>query len=193
VGLGWLEPLLTYPGRLDVAVHLEPVTPAVAADRLRKQRARLESTRRLAASRGRLGDPLVDAAADDAADLAQAVARGTTRLFRVGIYLSVHAATADALTEAVARVRTLAASLLLDTEPATWRAVHGWVTTLPLGVDALKLRRTLDTTAIAAAFPFTSPDLPATDPAQPGATTGVLYGVNAASTGLIVWDRWAST
>jgi hypothetical protein len=190
VGLGWLEPLLTYPGRLDVAVHLEPVTPAVAADRLRKQRARLESTRRLAASRGRLGDPLVDAAADDAADLAQAVARGTTRLFRVGIYLSVHAATADALAEAVARVRTLAASLLLATEPATWRAVHGWVTTLPLGVDALKLRRTLDTAAIAAAFPFTSPDLPAADPARPGVASGVLYGVNAASTGLIVWDRW---
>ena len=43
VGPGWLESLTAYPGRLDVSLHIEPVPPAVAAERLRKQRARLES------------------------------------------------------------------------------------------------------------------------------------------------------
>ncbi len=191
VAPGWLEPVLTYPGRLDVALHIEPVPPPVAADRLRKQRARLESTRRLSDSKGRLQDPELDAAADDATDLAYAVARGQTRLFKVGIYLTVHAATQAALADCVARVRALGESLLLRTEPATWRPLQGWVTTLPLGVDALKLRRTLDTSALAAAFPFTSPDLPAADPVHPGRLSGVLYGVNATSPGLVVWDRWA--
>ena len=191
VAPGWLEPVLTYPGRLDVALHIEPVPPVIAADRLRKQRARLESTRRLSDSKGRLQDPELDAAADDATDLAYAVARGQTRLFKVGIYLTVHAATPTALADGVARVRALAESLLLRTEPATWRPVQGWATTLPLGVDALKLRRTLDTSALAAAFPFTSPDLPAADPVHPGRLSGVLYGVNATSPGLVVWDRWA--
>ena len=46
VAPGWLEPLLSYPGRLDVALHIDPVPPAAAADRLRRQRARLESGRR---------------------------------------------------------------------------------------------------------------------------------------------------
>ena len=193
VALGWLEPLLTYPGRLDVAVHLEPVPAPTAADRLRRQRARLEASRRMASSRGALGDPQVEAAAEDAADLARSLARGSTHLFRVGIYLTVHASDPEALAEAVAQVRALAASLLLTTEPATWRAVHGWVTTLPLGIDALRLRRTLDTAALAAAFPFTSPDLPAADPTRPGAATGVLYGTNATSTGLVIWDRWTQS
>lgn len=191
VAPGWLEPVLTYAGRLDVALHIEPVPPVIAADRLRKQRARLESTRRLSDSQGRLQDPELDAAADDATDLAYAVARGQTRLFKVGIYLTVHAPTQAALADGVARVRALCESLLLRTEPATWRPVQGWTTTLPLGVDALKLRRTLDTSALAATFPFTSPDLPAADPVHPGRLSGVLYGVNATSPGLVVWDRWA--
>ncbi|HEY1818819.1 MAG TPA: conjugal transfer protein TraC, partial [Trebonia sp.] len=51
---GWLEPLLSYPGRLDVTLHIEPIPVAVAAARLRRQRARLESGRRAGADRGRL-------------------------------------------------------------------------------------------------------------------------------------------
>jgi hypothetical protein len=47
--------------------------------RLRTQRARPESSRRLDADKGRLGDPSVEAAADAAADLADRVARGATR------------------------------------------------------------------------------------------------------------------
>jgi hypothetical protein len=54
----------------------------------------------------------------------------------------------------------VASSLLLVTAPATFRSLQGWVTTLPAGTDALKLTRTMDTAALAAAFPFTSPDLP---------------------------------
>jgi hypothetical protein len=202
VGPGWLEPLLTWPGRLDVAVHIEPVPAVAAAERLRRQRARLESSQQWAAAKGRLSDPGLDASAEAARDLAEQLARGQGRLFRVGIYLTVHAPSLDQLRAAVAEVRALAASLLLDTQPATWRAVQGWTTTLPLGVDSLKLRRTLDTAALAAAFPFTSPDLPPPDPTEPGPATsgrtvaavasgGVLYGVNDASAGIVLWDRFA--
>ena len=49
VAAGWLEPLTTYPGRLDVTLHIEPIPAAVAAARLRRQRARLESGRRAGA------------------------------------------------------------------------------------------------------------------------------------------------
>ena len=46
VGHGWLEPLTAHPSRLDVALHIEPVPANIAADRLRRQLARLESGRR---------------------------------------------------------------------------------------------------------------------------------------------------
>ena len=191
VAPGWLEPLLSYPGRLDVALHIEPIPPAVAAGRLRRQRARLESGRRAGADRGQLDDPDTEAAADDARELAYRLARGEGKLFRLGLYLTVHADSEDDLAEEVAAVRAVAGSLLLVTAPATFRSLQGWVTTLPAGTDNLKLTRTMDTAALAAAFPFTSPDLPVADPAGPEPLPGILYGANTAGPGLVAWDRWA--
>ena len=52
VGAGWLEPILAYPGRVDVVLHIEPVPPQVAAQRLRKQRGRLESSQKRSSERG---------------------------------------------------------------------------------------------------------------------------------------------
>jgi type IV secretory pathway VirB4 component len=193
VGPGWLEPLTAWPGRVDVTVHIEPIPTAVAAARLRRQLTRLESTRRTTTDRGRLADPGVDAATADAEDMAAGLARGDGRLFQVGLYLTVHADTEDQLDAEVAAARAVAASLLLDCVPTSWRALQGWITTLPVGVDLLRMGRTLDTAALAAGFPFSSPDLPARDPATPGAApAGVLYGVNSATGGLVLWDRWAA-
>jgi len=188
---GWLQPLLSYPGRVDVSLHVEPIDPVTAADRLKKQLARLESGRRNDDQHGRLLDPQVEVATEDAYDLAARVARGEGKLYRVGLYLSVHAPDAATLIDEVAAVRSLAASLLLDAKPATYRSVQGWVTCLPLGLDQLRMRRTFDTSALSAAFPFTSPDLPAPDPTSLEAPSGVLYGYNLGSQGLVHWDRFA--
>jgi type IV secretory pathway VirB4 component len=191
VGVAWLEPILSWPGRLDLAVHIEPLAADTAARQLRRQRARLESSRRLDADRGRLGDPQLDAAADDAAELADQVARGAAKLFRTGVYVTVHAATAEALAAACDQIRAAAAASLLDLQPVTHRQLAGWITTLPLATDAIGLHRTLDTHALAAALPLASPDLPGPLPGDPPPTGGVLYGVNLASAGVVVWDRWA--
>jgi type IV secretory pathway VirB4 component len=183
VGRGWLEPLCAHPGRLDVAVHIDPVPAALAAERLRRQLARLESGRRADAAKGRLADPDVEVAAEDARELAAGLARGEQKLFRVALVLTVHAADEKTLEAECARVRSLGASMLLDARPATWRSLQGWSSTLPLGVDALGQRRAFDTDALAASFPFASAEL--------SATTGVLYGTTQSGTGLVSWDRFA--
>ncbi|WP_204000901.1 VirB4 family type IV secretion system protein, partial [Virgisporangium aurantiacum] len=191
LSLAWPDILLSWPGRLDWVEHIEPIPGASAAAKLRTQRARLESARRLDFDKGRLGDPVTDAAAEDAADLADRVARGSARLFRAGHYLCVHAPTEDELVEAVAEVRAAASSVLLDTQPATWRQLQGWTSTLPLGVDSLRMRRVFDTDALAAAFPLASADLPAPLPGDGVPSGGVLYGLNTASNGVVWWNRWA--
>ncbi|WP_374536192.1 VirB4 family type IV secretion system protein [Micromonospora aurantiaca (nom. illeg.)] len=191
VGPAWLEPLLSWPGRLDLALHIDPIPAPVAASRLRNQRARFESSRRADEQRGKLADPYVEAAADDAADLAERLARGAAKLFRVGLYLTVHARTEAELLDACAQVKAAAASTLIEVQPATWRHLPGWTTTLPLATDSLQMRRTMDTQALAAAFPLASADLPAPLPGDPATTGGVLYGVNPDSQGIVWWDRWA--
>lgn len=189
VTAGWLGPLLTHPGRVEVAVHIDPVDPVTAATRLRRQLTRLESSRMHDAHRGRLSDPLVDVAVEDAADLSARVARAEARLFRVGVYLTVHGETESELAEEVAAVRALAASLLVDTATLSYRAAQAWATTLPLGLDLIRVCRTFDTAALAAAFPFDSPQLPVPDPVEAARPSGVLYGRDAAS-GLLFVDRF---
>ncbi|MEV8504522.1 DUF87 domain-containing protein [Actinoplanes sp. NPDC051475] len=191
VGPAWLEPLLSWPGRLDLALHIDPLPAPLAATQLRKQRARLESTRRAGAARAALSDPYADAAADDAANLAERLARGQAKLFRVAVYATVHARTELELATACAQVKAAAASTLLDVQPATWRHLAGWSSTLPLATDGLRLPRIMDTQALAASFPFASPDLPAPLPGEPATTGGVLYGVNPDSTGIVWWNRFA--
>jgi type IV secretory pathway VirB4 component len=183
VSRGWLAPLLHAARDADVALHIEPVPPPLAADRLRRQRARLESTRRLDAERGRLADPTVDAAAEDAEELAGRLARGESKLFRSGLYLSVSADSRDELDERMQRLRAICASLLLHVVPASFRPIEGWLSTLPLGLDRLRLRRAFDTEALAASFPFAAAD-PSADP------DGVLYGLAASGAPLLL-DRFA--
>ncbi|NUS84363.1 MAG: conjugal transfer protein TraC [Streptomyces sp.] len=188
---GWLAPLLNFPGHLDIALHIDPVPNPVAADGLKKQRARLESGRRGGFDKGHLDDPEVEAAAADAAELAYRIARGEGKLFRVGLYMTVHAADEETLAEQVAAVRAVAESLLMTVAPTTYRALPGWLATLPLGIDTLKVRRTFDTAALAACFPFTSPDLPSpVEDAGTGTASAVLYGLNAVSGAPVLWDRF---
>ena len=193
VGYGWLAPLLEHPGRLEVALHVEPMRNELAAERLRRQSARLESARRADAAKGRLVDPGVEVAAADAAELSARLARGQSKLFRVGLYVTVHARDVGALDAECARVKAVLSSLLLDAVPATFRSLQGFVTTLPVGLDNLSMLRTLDTDALAAAFPFSGVDL---------AAGGVLYGTTVAAAGaagsgtagssLVCWDRFAA-
>ena len=182
VGYGWLEPLTATPTRVDVSLQVAPTPVPVAADRLRRQLARLESTRRDDASHGRLANPDVDVAAEDARTLADALARGNSRLFRVGLTITVHAATPGELDAECVRIRGVCAGMLLDLQPATFRQLQGWITSLPVGVDQLALNRTFDTAALAAAYPFANAD--------PTTTSGVLYGTTAAGSGLLLWDRF---
>ena len=183
VKAGWLQPLLSYPGAADVALHVEPFPSQLAADRLRRQLARLESTRRMDEQHSKLADPTLEVAVEDTADLAARLARGEDRLFRVGLYVTVRAESEEALAREVASVRSLASSMLLDVAPVTFRALQGFVSTLPVGVDALKLRRTFDTTALATTFPFASTEIEMTG--------GILMGRNAESGSLIFSDRFA--
>jgi type IV secretory pathway VirB4 component len=186
----WLETIYTYPARIDVAIHAEPVAPLAAASRLRKQRARLEAGRRGDADKGRLEDPVAEAAAQDAAELAHRVARSSAKLFKAAIHLTAYARSEDELDAILAEVKGLLAAQLATVTPATFRQLEGWTATLPVGLDRLGPPRTLATEALAACLPIASPDLTRLDENGGGGVAGVLWGLNTATGNPVFWDRW---
>lgn len=183
VGPGWLSPLLNHHGPVDVSLQVQAIPNEVAATRLRRQIARLESTRRIDKSKSRLPDPELDTAAEDALELAAGIARGEGRLFRVGLYFTVRAASPEQLEAEAARVRSIASSLLLDARPLTFRQEEGWLSTLPVGLDAVGITRTFDTRALASAFPFSSAEF-----THDG---GILCGLNSSTGSPVFLDRFS--
>ena len=137
---GWLEPLTGLPFPVAVSVHLGALDPVTAGSRLRRQLARLESGLRSDTEHGRLRDPYAEAATEDAYLLADRIARGEARLYTVGLSITVHAPDELVLAQRVEQVRALAAGLLLDARPTSYRALAGWITGLPIGVDRLGVR-----------------------------------------------------
>src|SRR5256886_11468979 len=165
VSAGWLQPLLSWRGAADIALYFEPVANDTAARHLQKQRARFSSS----LSKTGISDPMMEVAATDAEDIARSIARGESRLFRLGLYITLRADTLEALDAETYKVKVLCSSLLLDARPTTYRALEGWLTTLPLGADQIQLRRTFDTKAGADCFPFATGGMV-------GHPTGILFG-----------------
>ncbi|WP_133884320.1 VirB4 family type IV secretion system protein [Glycomyces sp. NRRL B-16210] len=186
LSLGWIETLTGAHTRIEVSVHIDNVPSDMAASRLHKRRARLESSRRYAAHRGRLDEPEVDVAAHDAAELADRVARGQARLHRLAVYVTVHAETERDLELACARLRAGASAAMMDVRPATARQLPGLIATVPLGIDPVGATRTVDTETASAVFPFGSADVPGSV-----VPASVLYGLNLVSGGPVLWDRWS--
>jgi type IV secretory pathway VirB4 component len=183
VGPAWLAPLLSYPGSVDVSLHVEPIRNDSAADQVKRQLARFESTRRMDAEKNKLPDPQLETAVEDAGEFMASLARGEGRLFKVGLYFTVRADSSEALDAEVLKVRSLCSSLLMDTRPVTFRAMQGWLTTLPFATDSILMRRSFDTKALAACFPFANAEIESSG--------GILYGLNKATGGLVLVDRFS--
>src|SRR3546814_12996431 len=85
--------------------------------------------------------PQIDVAVEDAADLSARVARAEARLFRVGVYLTVHAESEAELADEVAAVRALGASLLVDTCTLSYRAAQARSEERRVGKDCVSTCR----------------------------------------------------
>ncbi len=182
VGYGWLAPLLRGAPDVEVALHVEPFPAEIATQRLNKQRARFESTRRLERERGSLTDLGVAAAAEDAHQLADRLARGESRLFRASLYLTI---TATANPASTTPPNGYAPSAPRSFSPASRRASAPTRAGSPvshLGLDRLRLRRTFDSQALAASFPFALTEPPLQE-------HGCFYGL-ADSGAPVIWDRY---
>lgn len=180
---GWLGDLQAFEGDLDVALHLAPSAgPSVMAF-LERRVAELSSTVRVAEHQGGRGDPYRRAALQDALELQDRIAQGSERLFDACLLLTMWARGLDELDGATRRLEALLGARLVHTRRLLFQMRAGLVSSMPLGIEQVAVRRVLSTTALSATFPFTGTDLPA--------RSGLLYGINTATRSPVVLDRFA--
>ena len=182
VGANWLSPLINFDHTLEIALFHYPVESKEILEDLKRKIAEMEATVSSEAQRGRVVDPSVQVALDDALSLQQQLAKGAERFFQFGLYITIPAESLEELNTVTKQVESTLGSLLIISKHATLQMEDGFKTTLPLCQDHFMITRNMDTTSLATTFPFTSSELTANE--------GIMYGINEHNGSLIVFDRF---
>jgi len=183
VGANWLAPIINFDHTLDLAFYYYPVEAKGILDDLRRKIAEMEATVSGDLEKGRVVDPAVRIALEDAQALQEQLVAGIERFFQFSFYITIPAENLDELNSITKQVESTLGALLIVTKHATLQQEAGFQTTLPTFTDKLLVTRNMDTTSLATTFPFTSSELTANE--------GIMYGINEHNGSLVIFDRFS--
>ena len=183
VSPGWLESIIDYDHTLDISMFCYPTSSSDVLGDLKRKIGEMQATLASDAEQGKVADPTVEAALEDALGLQEELAKGVERFFQFGFYITISDPDLVKLQDTVKNLQTALGSLLLTGKPATLQMEEGFKSTMPMGQDRLYITRNMDTTSLASTFPFTSAVLTQ--------NKGVMYGVNQQNGSLIIFDRFS--
>lgn len=179
---GWLSSLINIDEVLDISMYVYPVESQVVLNNLRKKVTQLEASASINNEKGRVRDPALEAAINDAEELRDQLQVGAERFFRFGLYVTLWADSLDELNFVQQKIETIFGQQMVFSKVASSQQEQGLNSSVPQMSDQLQIRRNMNTGAISTSFPFTSADL--TD------NTGILYGINMHNNGLVIFDRF---
>jgi hypothetical protein len=183
VGANWLSPLINFDHSLDISMFYYPVKSKVILDDLRRKITELEATVMSTREKGRISDPVVNAALEDANSLQEQLVKGVEKYFQFSFYITIPAETMDELNNVTSKLESTLGSLLLISKVASLQMEEALQSTIPAGMDKLLITRNMDTTSLATTFPFTSSDLTQED--------GIMYGINKHNGSLVIFERFS--
>ncbi len=154
VSAGWLAPLLTVQTECDIAVHLAPSPLGVALNQLNRHMRDFSAHRMLEMERGALGDVHVDIGLESAASLRERLARNEGRPLTLSIVATARARSLEELDARGDALRLGFAAALIGAEATHFRHKAAFTNTMPLGVDALRAGKLVDSAAAATCIPW---------------------------------------
>lgn len=180
---GWLSSIINVDEVIDVSMFIYPVESQVVLDNLRKKVGQLEASMSINAEHGKVRDPALEAAIQDAEELRDQLQVGAQRFFRYGLYITIYGDSLDELGFVQHKIETILGQQLVLSKIASSQQEQGLNSTIPQMTDQLQIRRNMNTGAVSTSFPFTSADLTQ--------NSGILYGINMHNNGLVIFDRFS--
>lgn len=180
---GWISSLINIDEVLDVSMYVYPVETMVVMKNLRKKVTQLEASYNVNMEKGKVRDPELEAAINDAEELRDKLQVGAEKFFRFGLYITLWADSLDEMNFVQHKIETLLGQQMVFSKVASAQQEQGMNSCLPQCTDQLQIRRNMNTGAISTCFPFTSADLTQ--------EKGILYGINMHNNGLVIFDRFS--
>lgn len=182
VAANWLYSLVTFDHPLYISMYIYPTESKTVLEELKRKIAEMEATVENDLKAGKVVDPTVQVALDDALVLQAELAKGAERFFQFGLYITIPADTKEELENISKQIDSVLASLLIISRRATLEMEEGFKSTLPMFYDKLMVWRNMDTTSLSMTFPFSTASLTKNE--------GILYGINQHDGSLIIFDRF---
>lgn len=183
VGANWLSPIINFEHTLLMSMFYYPVKSKVILDDLRRKITELEATTMSNQEKGKITDPVVQAALEDANSLQEQLVKGVEKYFQFSFYITIPATSLEELNNISSKLESTLASLLLISKVASLQMEDAFQSSIPSGCDKLLITRNMDTTSLATTFPFTSSDLTMEE--------GIMYGINRHNGSLVIFDRFS--
>lgn len=182
VSANWLYSLVTFDHPLYISMYIYPTESKAVLEDLKRKIGEMEATIENDMKGGKVVDPTVQVALDDALSLQAELAKGAERFFQFGLYITIPADTLDELNQITKQIDSILSSLLIIAKQATLQMEEGFKSTLPMFYDKLGVWRNMDSTSLATTFPFSTASLTKNE--------GIMYGLNQHDGSLIIFDRF---
>lgn len=183
VGANWLSPLINFSHPLDISMFYYPMDAREVLGNLRRKITEMETELNIEYKEGRILDPEVQLALQDAKGLQDELVAEREKFFQFALYIALPADDLKTLNLLAKQVESVSGGVMLLPRKATLQMEEGFKSMLPYFDDKLMVYRNMDTTSIATTFPFTSSSL--------SSDRGIMYGINEHNGSLIIFDRFS--
>ncbi|HBU06817.1 MAG TPA: conjugal transfer protein TraC [Candidatus Magasanikbacteria bacterium] len=183
ISVGWSAPLLNFNSTMDVSMFFYPVNSAVILKQLKNKVGALQAQLSGDAEKGAPRDPLRETALRDIEQLRDDLTQGVEHFFQFAFYVTIYAKNIEDLNKMTDDVENIFGSKLIYTKHVLFQAEQGFNSTLPMAIDELMVAFNMNSSPIAASFPFISSELTSDN--------GILYGINRHNNSLILFDRFS--
>jgi len=152
---GFLDKIVTLNGDFDLSIHIDPYpieTMMVMLNKeLQKQRGDLWSME----NKGII-NPSLEIKFKDTRSVLENLQKGNEKLFNVSLYITCKGKNLEELDLLSKKLESELNSLMMIPHKPTYEMHKGIKSTIPLGINELKIKRNITTKPLSAFFPFTS-------------------------------------
>jgi len=183
ISIGWSSPVINLSVNMDIAMFFYPVKSAVILKQLKNKVGALEAQLNADTEKGAPRDPVRETALRDIEGLRDDLTQGTEHFFQFAFYVTLYTKDKEKLDQLSEDIESMFGSKLINSRKVLYQAEQGFNSTLPLCNDELMISFNMNSSPIAASFPFISAELTSDD--------GILYGINRHNNSLILFDRFS--
>ncbi len=177
--------IMSFYAKWDMSFFIYPEEDAAMQSVLKTKATQLKAEMSEAMEKGITIDTEVEQQYRDVETIRQKLTTREERYFETSYYINLYNEDEKKLKEDWRKLEQKISGFGIRIKNAIQRMDEGFNSALPLCYDDLGISRSAITSSLAGSFPFISNDMTS--------NTGILYGINSYTGGLVIFDRFDST